>query len=178
MKLKIINSFLAGAFLLMLSSCLKPDNYAGPDASLQGNVFDQNSDSTVETCSGNFSIRLEQLSWSSNPTPQDIPIKTDGTYENTELFSGHYRVSIYGAAAFWPVDSVEMDIHEGSKYDFHLTPYLYLRNFTAQMADTTLNVTFNLEAPIDGIPDIAEIQVYTNTTQIVGPGASILALSD
>jgi hypothetical protein len=179
MKLKIISTFFLGMFVLLgLSSCVKEDNYEGPNASLQGNVFQDGTDSTVQTCSGNFNIELEQLSWSSTPTPQYIPIKTDGTYENTELFSGHYRLSIHGGA-FWPIDSAEMDIAEGSKYDFKLTPYLLLTNFTAQLTDsTTLKLNFNLQAPIDGIPQILEIQPYVNTTEIVGPGASIYSLSD
>lgn len=179
MKLKIISTFILGMFVLLgLSSCVKEDNYDGPNASLQGNVFQDGTDSTVQTCAGNFSIELEQLSWSSTPTPQYIPIKTDGTYENTELFSGHYRVAIHGGA-FWPIDSTEMDIAEGSKYDFKLTPYLLLTNFTAVLTDsTTLKLDFNLQAPIDGIPKVLEIQPYVNTTEIVGPGASIYNYSD
>ena len=179
MKLKIVSAFFFSVFVLLnLSSCVKPDNYNGPNASLQGRVIQDGSDSTVETCTGNFSIRLEQLSWSSTPAPQDIPIKVDGTYENTELFSGHYRVSIHNGA-FWPIDPVEMDISGNSKKDFTLIPYLHLTNFTAQMTDsTTLQLNFNLDAPIDGIPKILEIQPYVNTTQIVGPGAAIYDLSD
>src|ERR1700744_4504095 len=146
MKLKLITTIFLEMFVLLgLSSCVKPDNYNGPDASLQGSVIQDGSDSTVQTCSGNFRIELEQLSWSSTPTPQYIPIKTDGTYENTELFSGHYRLSIHGGA-FWPIDSAETDITEGSKYNFTLTPYLLLTNFTAVMTDsTTLKLNFNLQ---------------------------------
>jgi len=179
MKLKIISTFLLGMFVLLgLSSCVKEDNYNGPDASLQGNVFEDGTDSTVQTCSGNFSIRLEQLSWSSTPTPQDIPIKIDGTYQNSELFSGHYRVSIHGGA-FWPIDPVEMDIAKGSKQDFKLTPYVDISNFQAQFLDSNaLTLTFKISAPIDGIPDINLIQPYVNTTRIVGPGASIYDFSD
>jgi hypothetical protein len=179
MKLKIINTFILGIFVLLgFSSCVKPDNYNGPNASLQGSVFEDGTDSTVQTCSGNFSIELEQLSWSSTPAPQYIPIKIDGTYQNTELFSGHYRVAIHGGA-FWPIDSTEMDIAEGSKHDFKLTPYLDITNFQAQFLDSnTLTLTYNLEAPIDGIPDIDLIQPYVNTTKIVGPGASIYQFSD
>ena len=181
MKLRISTIFLGMSMLMAGSSCIKKDNYPGPNASLEGNLFQDGTGSknTVQTCTGNFSIRLEQLDWSTTPTPQDIPVKYDGTYQNTALFSGHYRVSIKGGA-FWPVAPQEVDVRNGSKLDFQLTPYLLVNNFTAELVDsTTLALRFDLEAPIDGgIPTIIEMQPYVNTTKIVGPGASIFDFSD
>jgi hypothetical protein len=178
MKLSI-NAVLVGVLMLLaFTSCTKKDNYEGPDASLQGSVFVEGTQNTVQTNTGNFTIRLEQLNWSSNPEPFDIPVKIDGTYKNSKLFGGHYRVSVHGGA-FWPADIQEMDIANGSKLDFKLTPYLFINNFAADMVDsTTLKLKFDLEAPIDGIPTITEIQPFVNTTKIVGPGASIFDFSD
>ena len=173
------SSVLLGIFLMVcVSSCLKKDNYAGPDASLEGTVFDETIKAPVQTCSGNFSIRLEQIDWSDAPSPQNIPIKIDGTYKNSKLFSGHYRVSLFGGA-FWPIAPQEMDIKQGTQFDFNVTPYLEVNNFTAELVDaTTMKLKFNLEAPIEGIPNILEIQPYVNTTSIVGPGASISQYSE
>jgi hypothetical protein len=118
------------------------------------------------------------LNWSENPEPFDIPIKIDGTYKNSKLFGGHYRISIKGGA-FWPTAPLEKDIDMGSKLDFQLTPYLFINNFTTEMLDsTTLKLKFDLDAPIEGIPTITEIQPFVNTTKIVGPGASIYDFSD
>ena len=177
-----ISVIVIGLSMLMAgSSCIKRDNYPGPNASLEGNLFldGSNSKTNVQTCTGNFNIRLEQLDWSSTPAPQDIPVKYDGTYQNTELFSGHYRVSIFGGA-FWPVVPQEIDIRKGTRLDFQLTPYLMITNFTAGLVDTTnLVLHYDLEAPIDGgIPTLTEEQPFVNTTRIVGPGASIFEYSD
>lgn len=177
-----ISAIVIGLSMLMAgSSCIKRDNYPGPNASLQGNLFLDGSGSktNVQTCTGNFSIRLEQLDWSSTPAPQDIPVKYDGTYQNSELFSGHYRVSVKGGA-FWPVAPQEVDIRAGTTLDFQLTPYLLLNNFTATMVDsTTLLLHCDLEAPIDGgLPTVIGIIPYVNTTGIVGPGASIYEYSE
>lgn len=179
MKLKSFKILSLGVSLLFFaSSCVKMDTYAGPDASLNGNIIEDGSKNNVQTCSGNFSIRLEQLSWDSTPAPQDIPVKYDGSYQNTKLFSGHYRVSIHGGA-FWPVAPEEMDISSGSTHDFKLTPYIVISNFNAVMTDsTTMSITYTLDAPVPGIPKILEVQPYLNTTQIVGPGASIYDFSD
>ncbi|MBV4360458.1 DUF3823 domain-containing protein [Pinibacter aurantiacus] len=179
MKLKSFKILSLGVSLLFFaSSCVKMDTYTGPDASLTGNVIEDGSKNNVQTCSGNFSIRLEQLSWDSTPAPQDIPVKYDGSYQNTKIFSGHYRVSIHGGA-FWPVAPEEMDISSGTVHDFKLTPYLTISDFNAEMTDsTTLRLTYSLDAPVAGIPKILEVQPYLNTTQIVGPGASIYDFSD
>jgi Domain of unknown function (DUF3823_C)/Protein of unknown function (DUF3823) N-terminal domain len=180
MKLRI-NAILLGLSILMtVPSCIKKDNYPGPDASLEGNLFQDGtaSKTNIQVCSGNLSIRLEQLSWNATPAPQDIPVKYDGTYQNTKLFKGHYRVSIKGGA-FWPVAPVEMDISNVSHYDFQLTPYLLVNNIKAELNGTTLTVSCNLDAPIGGgIPTVTEIQPFVNTTKIVGPGASIFDFSD
>lgn len=161
----------------ILTSCVKKDNYNAPEASLEGNLADQGSKGNIQTATGNLAIRLEQLSWSETPAPQDIPVKMDGTFKNSKLFKGHYRVSIKGGA-FWGVPPVELDIDKGTKYDFSLTPYLYISSFTHKLDSTTLTLRFNMQAPIAGIPAIAEIQPYINTTEMVGPGASIRDFSD
>ena len=101
----------------------------------------------------------------------------DGTFKNSKLFKGHYRVSIKGGA-FWAVPPVELDIDKGTTYDFSLTPYLYITNFTHKLDSTTLTLRFNMQAPIAGMPSITEIQPYVNTTEMVGPGASIRDFSE
>jgi hypothetical protein len=181
MSVRISTILLGVSMLVAGSSCIKRDNIAGPNASLQGSLFQDGTSSknTVQVCTGNFSIRLEQLSWSATPAPQDIPVKYDGTYENSQLFSGHYRVSIKGGA-FWPVAPQETDISKGTKLDFNLTPYVVIVNFTAELVDTVnLVMHFDMQAPVDGgIPTVVEMQPFVNTTSIVGPGASIFDYSD
>jgi hypothetical protein len=181
MKLRISTIFLGVSMLVAGASCIKKDNYPGPNASLQGNLFLDGSGSknTIQTSTNAFQVRLEQLDWSATPAPQDIPVKYDGTYENSQLFSGHYRVSIKGGA-FWAVAPQEIDIRNGTKLDFQLTPYLLLNNITAEMVDSvTLKLHCDLEATINGgIPSIISIFPYVNTTKIVGPGAAIFEYSE
>lgn len=179
MKLNISTAIVSLFMALALSSCIKEDNYPGPSASLEGNLIEGGKGSNIQTCTGNVTIRLEQLDWSDNPTPQDIPVKPDGSYKNSKLFSGHYRVSIKGGA-FWPVAPEEVDIKQGSKYDFTLAPYVIISNFKAEMVDsTTLKLTCDMNAPEDiGLPQVIGVQPYVNTTSIVGPGASIFSFSD
>lgn len=179
MKLRISTILLSVCMMMGAVSCIKEDNYPGPDATLEGNLVEEGKGANIQTCTGNVTIRLEQLNWSETPAPQDIPIKPDGSFKNSKLFAGHYRVSIKGGA-FWPVDPVEMDIKSGSKQDFSLTPYVVISNLTHEMVDsTTLKLTFDMIPPVNGgLPQVIGVQPYVNTTSIVGPGASIFSFSD
>src|SRR5262245_1853222 len=111
MKLQIV---LAAGLLMAATSCVKKDNFDAPEASLEGNLVDQNSKNNIQTATGNVTIRLEQLSWSATPAPQDIPVKMDGSFKNSKLFKGHYRVSIKGGA-FWAVPPAEIEIDKGTR---------------------------------------------------------------
>jgi hypothetical protein len=177
MKLQLSTLLLGAGILIAGVSCVKKDNYDAPEASFEGNLVDQASKNNIQTATGNVTIRLEQLNWSGTPAPQDIPVKMDGTFKNSKLFKGHYRVSIKGGA-FWAMPPVELDIDKGTKYDFSLTPYLYITNFTHKLDSTTLTLRFNMQAPMAGMPSITEIQPYVNTTEMVGPGASIRDFSE
>lgn len=170
---------MAGLLMVLgFTSCLKKDNLDGPNASLEGNFFVAGTKNNFQTATGSIQVKLEQLSWSETPAPQEIPSKIDGTYKNSKLFGGHYRVTPYGGA-FWPVLPIEIDISGGTKQDFELTPYTEINNFTVDLDTTTLKLRFDISAPVEaGMPTITEIQPYLNTTSMVGPGASIYEFSD
>ncbi|NIG54955.1 DUF3823 domain-containing protein [Chitinophaga sp. Cy-1792] len=171
---KTIYSLLVAAVVGMGYSCKKVDNYAGPNAAFQGNVIDVITGKNLLTESGGYAVQLDELSWSSTPTPYYIPAKQDGTYEDTRIFSGHYRVTPT-QGAFWPLtDTTYIDIAGNSSHDFKVTPYLEIQNFTWKLSGTTLQMTFNLFAPkSEGMPDVIDIQPFVNNTPFVGSGATI-----
>lgn len=160
-------------------SCSKIDNYDGPDASLQGNLIDATTGEPFITETGSVQLKLEEISWSDTPTPQYIPSKYGGTYEDTQLFSGHYVVTPTDGP-FWPYEEgVEVDIDGKTNQDFELTPYLKITNFTHSLEGTTLTMNFNLEAPIVAdLPQIIDVKPFVNLTNFVGSGATINEYSD
>lgn len=176
---KMMSRILLGVILLTSAACTKIDNYEGPNASFEGRLIDVATGENFQTMSGNIQVRLLQVSWSATPAPQEIPSKIDGTFKDTKLFSGTYKVIPVGGA-FWPVlDTAEVKIAKGSTQNFELTPYLVINNFTHSLDGTTLKLNFDIDAPIGaGLPTIIEIQPYVNTTKMVGPGASIFDYSD
>jgi hypothetical protein len=171
------NIILAGLFIL--TSCSKTDNIPGPNAAFRGNLIDKtNGKNNLLTETGGAQIKLEELSWSTTPTPQYIPSKSDGSFEDTKLFSGHYRVTPTNGA-FWPVEGIEMDINSTSSHDFELTPYLKITNFSHALSGDTLIMRFNLEAPVTaGLPSLIDIKPFVNVDNYVGSAATISQYTD
>ncbi len=176
---KIVSRVLLGVCILASSACKKIDNYDGPNASFEGRLIDATTHANFLTSQNSVQVKLEQISWSETPTPQEIPSKTDGTFKDTKLFKGHYRITPKGGA-FWPIyEPLEMDINNGSSHDFELTPYITIKNFTHELVGTTLTLKFDIDAPIPaGLPTIIDAQPYVNTTKLVGAGASIRDYSE
>jgi hypothetical protein len=175
---KLISRMLLGLTVLAASACTKIDNYDGPEASLEGNIVSSEGGNLL-TSQGSTQIRLEQISWSATPSPQEIPSKFDGTFKDSKLFKGKYKVIPKGGA-FWPIyDTLTVDIDKGTKQDFTVTPYIVIKNFTATLTGTALKLKYDLTAPIGaGLPTVIETQPYINTTKLVGAGASIRDYSD
>ena len=172
---KLISRILMGVTVLAGSACTKIDNYPGPNASFQGNLI-STAGGNLPTSGGSTQIWMQQIGWTA---PQTIPSKFDGTFEDTQLFSGGYKVVPTGGA-FWPVyDTITVNLSKGTKHDFTVTPYIVISNFTATLNGTTLTLTYDIDAPVvAGLPTILDTQPYVNTTELVGTGASIRDFSD
>jgi hypothetical protein len=172
---KIFSKVLVGMLMLTAAACTKIDNYDGPDASFEGNILSSEG-GNLPTSGGSTQIWMQQIGWTS---PQTIPCKFDGTFQDTKLFKSQYKVVPTGGA-FWPVtDTTIVDIGSGTKRDFKVTPYIVIKNFTSVLTGTTLTLKFDISAPIAaGLPTIKDAQPYVNTTNLVGAGASIRDFSD
>lgn len=87
---------------LSASSCSKFDNYKAPDQTLQGTVTDVVTGKPLQTevtgdNTAGTRIKLIETSWSATATPQFLGSKMDGTWINTKIFEGTYKISVEGA---------------------------------------------------------------------------------
>jgi hypothetical protein len=84
----------------------------------------------TEPGSSNMRIQMDELSWAKGDTsvaviPTYLNVKIDGTYTNTKIFSGQYRMTpIEGA--FYPYDAGgdTINIRGSMVKDFVVVPYL------------------------------------------------------
>ncbi|ETZ20253.1 DUF3823 domain-containing protein [Pedobacter sp. V48] len=170
-KILFILLFFAG--VAALHSC-KIDDYGAPSAVLQGTILDDKGQGLqAEQGQGNTRIRMEELSWSSTPTPMFLNIKQDGNYINSKLFAGKYRISpIEGP--FYPVTAEEIDVKGTTIHDFHVLPYVVVEwvGDLVVTADKKISAKFKFnrnEAPAGQTkPTVADYRLFVSTTKYVG----------
>ncbi|GHT09589.1 hypothetical protein FACS189432_01360 [Bacteroidia bacterium] len=131
---KLINYIILLFCSLFVVSC-EIDNYDGPDATIQGTVYDHLGQ-PLQVNHGSEIIRMRELSWAKDSTSyignQTLKVQQDGTYRHTKWFSGTYRM-LPRAGAFYPYDDALKDGDDAGELveikgtatkDFTVTPYL------------------------------------------------------
>ncbi|MRG47534.1 DUF3823 domain-containing protein [Chitinophaga sp. SYP-B3965] len=165
-------------FLIVAYAC-KKDNYAAPDAALTGIIADaKGAGLQLEQGAGSARMKLDELSWSSNPIPLYLNIKQDGSFLNDKLFPGTYRVTPV-EGPFYPIDSAQMlmvDIRSGNRAtaNFTVVPYLNVEWITDPSATGDKKITASFKftrsaAPAGKTqPNLLDYQLFISTTQYVG----------
>ena len=163
-------------FLLLIVanySCLSEiDNYAEPKETLKGSIIDKYTGLPLITETGALRIKLEELSWSDKPSPQYFGNKQDGTFFNSKLFKGHYRITAESGPFVPLTDTVELDINGVTVHDFEVEPYLHLNITDLQQVDTVFTVKFNITTETN-MYKVLDAKVFVNNTTFVGNGANI-----
>jgi hypothetical protein len=154
------------------------DNFDAPDAHVTGRLIDKTTGANFITDHADTGIRIWEMSYSLNPSPQGIPVKFDGTYNNEKLFAGTYDMLPYNGP-YWPADTIH-GVRIGKKtttQDFEVTPYLHITDFDAVLEGTTLTLSCRLSAPftemnINGtvtpLPNVLEVRPFLSLTMYCG----------
>ncbi len=171
-------------------SCTKIDNYDAPTETLRGKIIDAGTGKTLQgEVSGENGIgtriELRELSWSDNPTPQYLATMQDGTYNNTKIFAGKYKISADGA--FVPLvqtgppavdNSKTVDVHGGvTTVDFTVEPFLRVEWVGEPILNPngTITVKVKITRGTDH-PDfqlnVTDINLYVNRLPFVGNNAN------
>lgn len=154
-------------------SCLSEiDNYEEPQETLKGTIIDKYTGLPMLTETGACRIKLEELSWSATPTPQYFGNKQDGTFFNSRLFKGHYRINLESGPFIPLTDTIEVDVKGVVTHNFEVEPYLHLNINDVQIVDTTFIVKFNISSETS-MYNILNARVFVNNTNFVGEGAMI-----
>jgi hypothetical protein len=103
---------------------MEVDNFDEPDAHFTGRIIDKTTGENILADQGAGRVKIWEKSFSLNPGSQTIPVKQDGTFNNTKLFKGTYDVVPEGA--WWPADTIRIGIGKKAVHDFEVTPYLKL----------------------------------------------------
>lgn len=169
---KIIYTLCGLALSLGFTSCMEVDNFDEPQARFTGRIIDSTTGKNILASQGECKVRLLEKSFSLNPSPQDIPLKQDGTFNNTKLFNGTYDVELRGA--WWPQEMTRVPIGGTVEREFTVTPYLKIVDFTMEYVDGMLEVSCRLDAPVkEGLPRIMDLKPFLSLTQFCGSNQCI-----
>jgi hypothetical protein len=173
--------------LLAANGCSKLDNYDAPDQTLRGRVIDGGTGKNVQTeISGNENgigtrIELRELSWDAGATPFYVNSMQDGTYNNTKIFAGTYKMVADGAfvplvqTGANPVDkSQTIEVRSGvTTVDFTVEPFLRIEWVGEPVVNTNGSVTVQFKVT-RGTTDanyqlnVTDINLYINNNPYVG----------
>jgi len=168
------------------ASCGKLDNYPMPNAALSGRVVDAGSKNTVqtETGGGGTRVKLEEISWSDNPTPFYFYSMQDGTFNNTKLFVSTNKISVEGA--FVPLVQYDnsgnitvdkrqtVDLRKGAQnIVFEVEPFLNVEWVSDPVINTDSTITVQARVSRgttnpDFQNDVSDINLYINSVPYVG----------
>jgi hypothetical protein len=173
--------------VITLVSCSKYDNFDEPGATLTGRVVDiTNKNALIQTeyGGGGTRIKLEEISWSDNPTPFYFNSMQDGTFNNTKLFPGTNRISVEGA--FVPllqydangnitVDKRQtVELTSGvTEIEFQVEPFLRVQWMSEPVLNADSSITIQVKVSRGtGNPnfqaDVSDVFFYLNTVPFVG----------
>ena len=117
--------FLYATLICGLCSC-GLDNYDAPTASLSGAIIDKETKENVPGQAQNGTkIRMYEFyndEWSVQPN--DSWVSQDGTFSNTAVFTGKYKILAEGP--FETVEPIEMEVSGSKQMNFEVTPFLWI----------------------------------------------------
>lgn len=171
---KMIKKCLALICVISITSCMKIDNFDEPDARFTGRIINKITGENILASQAECRVRIWEKSFSLNPAYQDIPVKQDGTFNNTKLFNGTYDVVPEGA--WWPCEIERVSIGGTITHDFEVIPYLQLFDFKVELVDNndSLSISCRMDAPVvEGLPQILELRPYLSLNQFCGASQCI-----
>lgn len=141
MKIKsIIIVSLFTIFSSLVTSC-EIDNYEPPKDGFKGALIDSTLNIPFQAGSQSR-IRMSEVKYGPAALLTYTPTKPDGTFENSPMFGGKYKmVPIEGA--FFPADTVVVNIKGMTEVNFKVEPFLRIKASAIVLANS-VTVTYNL----------------------------------
>lgn len=167
---KLFNISIVVFVTALLFSC-SVDNYDEPEETVYGEIIDVNTGKPIETAVYDCMIQLEDLSWNDSPKPLTFSSKPDGTYMNTKVFKGKYRVTpVFGP--FIPIEGSTVEILGKTEVSFQVEPYLNVEIVKLDHNGTKVSVYFKIKSSND-LHKITDAQFFVGYTDFVSDKSKI-----
>lgn len=141
------------------------DNYAGPDSSISGGIYDADTKELVpqDIVSGTIIEYVED--GYENPEIQSMVVQVDGTYRNDLMFANKYSIEPV-RGNFIPVDAEEIRVKGNTIHNFTVRPYIRIKNAKIEKRGNKIVATFNLEQTTND--KVKKIGLYAHPEPAVG----------
>jgi hypothetical protein len=181
---RLISNIALGLAIIAASSCTKVDNYNAPDQTLQGSIIDaangQHIQGEIGDGANSNRIKLLEVSYNSNPTPQYLGVHQDGTYINTKVFAATYKMTAEGP--FVPMvqtspvvdQSQTLDVKGGTtNVDFKVEPLLRVEWVGSPVLNANGTITVQVKVTRGTANtlfqnNITDISLFVNSSVYVG----------
>lgn len=130
--------------IVILSSCDEIDNYEMPNGTIFGQVIDNSTGEGLQTEQpSGFTIKLFEKGGNMN-TPISFYGKPDGTFRNTLIFQNEYKI-IASEGAFFPVDTLTLQVKAETECNFEVIPFLTISNVSVSPSAGKITANYKIE---------------------------------
>lgn len=155
-----------GLLLLIIAACSENDNYSTPDKTLQGAILDKETGDSIYSQSPNgLRVRLYDLQYE-NPQPIDFWGMQDGSFKNTKLFAGEYKV-IIDNGGFYPIDTMSINIPLNENLNVKVLPILRINANAKSAGENSIVVEYTLSETKPEEGKIMRRSIIVNNTPYV-----------
>lgn len=166
--MKKINYILCFLALAVNYSCVI-DNYDQPNAELYGTFIDEGTNQPLaqDIINGTV-IEIIEHGWVENQTnvTQTLVSAGDGTYRNSQIFSGKYLVRAV-RGNFHDIPPIDtMEIKGSTKLDFLVTPFLRIIDPSIERIGNLVTATFKIQQTSS--QNVGRIGLYVHPNPNVG----------
>lgn len=175
--------YIFGLSALLFSSCgyFEYDNYEAPNSGLEGIVVDRKTNEPLQAEAANsYKVEYYELSWEeaghANTQSQFFWGKDDGTFLNTKIFAGKYRVTLKEGAFYAPEpEIVYLEKKRLTRLDYSVIPYARVNideitlvgskqnNLEIKYTIEDTEKEINTEGLDEGLYTLSEAQVFISS---------------
>jgi len=163
----VLTAALAGA-------CAVDDRSGDLSASYSGRCVDKNTGATITT--ENFGATILFGDLNANPeSPRKFSIKPDGTFSNSKMFPGRYKVWANGP--FCELDTLTIDLKGNKTFDLKAVPNITLSILSSKIEGSklTMNAKYTVN---DNVSTSGDVAIVYGTVHNPGQNKASRSISD
>lgn len=132
---------------LLLTSCgyFEYDNYEAPNSGIEGQVIDSKTNELIlGEAANSYKIEYYEVSWEeaghTNTQSRFFWGKADGTFKNSKIFAGDYRITLKEGAFYAPEpEFVTLEKDKLTRLDYSVIPYARVKIDDIEITGTKQN---------------------------------------